>query len=985
MLRSQTANLQRVLATTVAVLVASCTDLAVVDPAPQKEPLPVVGQPSAALPNVRISEFHYDNVGTDAGERIEISGPAGTNVGGWRIVKYNGSAPTAAVSYTNSGDPVMPIALGTTIPATCGDRGVLVFTYPVDGLQNGGNDGFALVTAANEVVELLSYEGAFTVAAGQAFAAGMTAVDVLVSEASTTPVGHSISRAGDGTWAAPAANSFGACNDDVGTPPPPDVVATVSVAPLTTTIVAGGSANFTATARTAAGVTIPSATFTWSSSNPLIATVNASGVATGLAAGAVTITATSGTISGTASLTITAAPTAPGVRFAEVHYDNVGTDVNEKIEIEGPAGTLLTGFSVVLYDGTSRTAYSTRALTGSIPATCGARGVVVLDYPESIQNGSPDGMALVNAAGGIVEFLSYEGSFTASGGPADGRSSTDIGVSENGSPYGQSLQRSADGASWAVPATSTFGGCNGTGVFPPQPGSVSFSGRVASDPPLPVGFQDQVFPSFRDAVGNTITGTVVWTSETPLIASVDANGVITSLTAGTAVIRATLGVATGTVSLPMSVAVASATASYIGNTAFGDPTDANPLDDLILRRTEYTTSFSPTRNIPNWVSYNLDATQFGAEDRCDCFTYDPLLPANLPRYTTADYTGATAFHGYGIDRGHLTPSADRTSSSLDNARTYYFTNIIPQAATVNQGPWALQESYLRGLARDQNKEVYIVTGASGSKGTIKDQGVITIPSHVWKVAVIMSRNEGLANVNTSNVPEVIAVVMKNDTDVGGAWEQYRVTIDSVEALSGYDLLSLLPDNIEGQLERGNRFPVAALNGPYSADEGIDIAMSATGSSDPDAGSVLSFAWDFGDGTSSTAISPTKRYAQNGTYTVTLTVSDQFGASRTVTTTATVANVAPTVILSPPASWRVGVAGTLGTRWTDPGIRDAPFTIRINWGDGSPITQFASLTIPTTALVRSKSYAVAGSYTIVVTVTDRDGGVGSTSLTITVVP
>jgi len=985
MQRFRYANLSRVLAGLATVLVASCTDRAVVEPAPQKEPSPAVGQPSAALASVRISEFHYDNAGTDAGERIEISGPAGTNLGGWRLVKFNGNTPTAAVVYTNSGDPIMPIAAGTTIPATCGDRGVLVFSYPVDGLQNGGNDGFALVNAANDVVELLSYEGTFTVAAGQTFASGMTAVDVLVSETSTTPVGHSIQRAGDGTWGAPAANSFGACNDDVGTPPPPDVVASVTVAPMTTTIVAGGLANFTATARTAANVVIPAATFSWQTSNALVATVNASGIAMGVAPGTVTITATSGTVSGSATLTITAPPAAPGVRFTELHYDNVGTDVNEKIEIEGPAGTLLTGWSIVLYDGTSRTPYSTRSLSGSIPATCGGRGVVVIDYPESIQNGSPDGMALVNAANGIVEFLSYEGSFTASGGPAAGRSSTDIGVSENGSPYGQSLQRSADGASWAVPANSTFGGCNGTGVFPPQPGSVSFSGRIASDPPLPVGFQDQVFPSFRDAVGVTITGTVTWTSETPLIASVDANGVITSLAAGTAVVRATLGVATGTASLPMSVGVASTTASYVGHTAFGDPADANPLDDLLLRRTEYTTSFSPTRNIPNWVSYNLDATQLGAEDRCDCFTYDPLLPANLPRYTTADYTGATAFHGYGIDRGHLAPSGDRTSSSLDNARTYYFTNIIPQAATVNQGPWALQESYLRGLARDQNKEVYIVTGASGTKGTIKELGVITIPAHVWKVAVIMARNEGLANVSTSNVPEVIAVVMRNDTDVGGAWEQYRVTVDSVEALSGYDLLSLLPDDIEGQVERGNRFPVAALNGPYSADEGSDIAMSAVGSSDPDVGSVLSYAWDFGDGTTSTVISPTKRYAQNGSYTVTLTVSDQFGASRTVTTTATVANIVPTVILSPPATWRAGVAGTLGTRWTDPGIRDAPFTVRINWGDGSPISQFSSLTIPTTALVRSKSYAAAGSYIIVVTVTDRDGGVGSTSLTITVVP
>ena len=71
------------------------------------------------------------------------------------------------------------------------------------------------------------------------------------------------------------------------------------------------------------------------------------------------------------------------------------------------------------------------------------------------------------------------------------------------------------------------------------------------------------------------------------------------------------------------------------------------------------------------MSEKLDATNYGPEDRCDCFTYDPELPP-LPADTTADYTGAGAFAGFGIDRGHLARSADRTSGNLDNARTYYF-------------------------------------------------------------------------------------------------------------------------------------------------------------------------------------------------------------------------------------------------------------------------------------------------------------------------
>ena len=107
-----------------------------------------------------------------------------------------------------------------------------------------------------------------------------------------------------------------------------------------------------------------------------------------------------------------------------------------------------------------------------------------------------------------------------------------------------------------------------------------------------------------------------------------------------------------------------------------------------MRHEQFTASYNPNRGSPNWVSYDLDAAHFGAEDRCDCFTMDPDLPASFPHLTTADYTDAGAFHGYGIDRGHMTRSFDRTTGSLDNARTYLLSNVVPQASDMNQGPWA---------------------------------------------------------------------------------------------------------------------------------------------------------------------------------------------------------------------------------------------------------------------------------------------------------
>ena len=93
-------------------------------------------------------------------------------------------------------------------------------------------------------------------------------------------------------------------------------------------------------------------------------------------------------------------------------------------------------------------------------------GFTVYDKAISgIQNGGPDGIALIEN-GAVVQFLSYEGAFTATNGPASGTTSTDIGVSESSStPVGESLQLSGSGSSytdfsWSGPAAESPGAVN---------------------------------------------------------------------------------------------------------------------------------------------------------------------------------------------------------------------------------------------------------------------------------------------------------------------------------------------------------------------------------------------------------------------------------------------------------------------------------------------------------------------------------------------
>ncbi len=193
----------------------------------------------------------------------------------------------------------------------------------------------------------------------------------------------------------------------------------------------------------------------------------------------VTVTASDGALSDSADIAVTVTDVdeglAPKVWINEFHYDNAGSDVGEFIELAGTAGVDLTGWSVVLYNGSNGTAYNTIALSGALADTAGGFGFDVTDLPSNgLQNGAPDGIALVDASGDVVEFISYEGTLTAVDGPAAGQTSMDVGVAEtSGQPIGGSIQRSGveDEFIWTVTATNTSGATNDgqtLGVVPPN-------------------------------------------------------------------------------------------------------------------------------------------------------------------------------------------------------------------------------------------------------------------------------------------------------------------------------------------------------------------------------------------------------------------------------------------------------------------------------------------------------------------------------------
>ena len=239
----------------------------------------------------------------------------------------------------------------------------------------------------------------------------------------------------------------------------------------------------------------------------------------------------------------------------------------------------------------------------------------------------------------------------------------------------------------------------------------------------------------------------------------------------------------------------------MGNPSNATADAASPFNYL-MTKPQYALAYHRDAGRPNWVSWHLDATWLGIMRRRDDFRPDTALPAGWYQVQSTDYSSS------GFDRGHHTPSGDRTSSSLDNSATFLMTNMMPQAPDNNQGPWAQLEIYCRTLVHAGN-ELYIITGGAGAGGTGSNGGVtttiaggrVTVPAFTWKVILVLPVGDNdVMRVNKST--RVIAVIMPNIQGIKDAdWRSYRVNADAVETLTGYDFFSNVPVLTQQAIER----------------------------------------------------------------------------------------------------------------------------------------------------------------------------------------
>ncbi|HYP52904.1 MAG TPA: DNA/RNA non-specific endonuclease, partial [Pyrinomonadaceae bacterium] len=243
-----------------------------------------------------------------------------------------------------------------------------------------------------------------------------------------------------------------------------------------------------------------------------------------------------------------------------------------------------------------------------------------------------------------------------------------------------------------------------------------------------------------------------------------------------------------------------------GNPSGAVADEGMPLNFLMMKP-QYALSSNNDQRIPYWKNWHLDSTwTTGVADRQNDFRPDNTLPAGF-KHVASGYQFAT----FGFDRGHMVPSADRTSSVEDNSATFLMTNMIPQASGNNQGPWNDLEGHIRTLLGGTSNELYIVSGGHGVGGTsttgnwdsITDTAGnnVTVPNLTWKVVMVLPRADGDDVARVTESTRTFAVIMPNKDNIRqDDWKKYLATVDQVEALTGYDFFSNVPGEVQNVIE-----------------------------------------------------------------------------------------------------------------------------------------------------------------------------------------
>ena len=222
--------------------------------------------------------------------------------------------------------------------------------------------------------------------------------------------------------------------------------------------------------------------------------------------------------------------------------------------------------------------------------------------------------------------------------------------------------------------------------------------------------------------------------------------------------------------------------SHIHNIPHLEIPKINP-SDQIVHHFAYTLNYSESNEQASWVSYLLTREHVTTKvaKRTNKFIVDPLVTTGSA--TNNDYSKS------GYDRGHLSPAGDNAWSATAMQESFYYSNMSPQVPAFNRGIWKKLEEKVRDWAIEYDS-LYIVTG-----GVLTDDlptiGIdkVSVPNSYYKVILKYSKGD----------VKGIGFLLPNE----GSQEplqNFVVSIDSVESVTGLDFYPLLPNDQEKAIE-----------------------------------------------------------------------------------------------------------------------------------------------------------------------------------------
>lgn len=211
----------------------------------------------------------------------------------------------------------------------------------------------------------------------------------------------------------------------------------------------------------------------------------------------------------------------------------------------------------------------------------------------------------------------------------------------------------------------------------------------------------------------------------------------------------------------------------------------------VVHHSYYSLSYIEKHELSEWVCYELtrESLRLPNVPRYGWFEEDPKVKTLSAVH--ADYSGS------GYDRGHLVPAADMAFSEIAMKETFYMSNIAPQVRHFNNGIWRELEEQVRDWAFKSGR-VIVVSGpvlTQGIRGKIGRNGV-SVPSYFYKIVLDISSEEN----------DAIAFIIPNELS-NKPLQDYAVTIDSVEAITGIDFFAelfspMLQEKIESIIDLG---------------------------------------------------------------------------------------------------------------------------------------------------------------------------------------